>query len=63
MKVSRGMFITDFQWRSLGALRTQPFSAAGAIILDDADISGGLNCDGAHLNGRQADGFALVGTG
>ena len=61
MKVSGGVFLTDFQWRSSGELRTQPFSAAGAIILDDGDIGGGLQCDGAHLNGRQADGFALVG--
>ena len=57
MKVSGGLFLTSFAWRDFVKL----FTAAGAIVLDDAEINGGLQCDGAHLDGRQQEGLALVG--
>jgi hypothetical protein len=57
MTVTGGVSFTD----SRSGYYTHPFTAAGAIKLDDADISGGLNCEGARLDGKDRDGFALVG--
>ena len=57
MKVSGGLFLTNFTWRKF----VQPFTAAGAVILDDAEINGGLQFDSAHLDGRQREGLALAG--
>ena len=37
------------------------FTAAGAISLLGAEISGDLDCDGARLDGTNADGYALIG--
>ena len=39
----------------------QEFTAAGAIVLPGADITGQLNCGGAKLTGQNNDGYALVG--
>jgi cytoskeletal protein CcmA (bactofilin family) len=36
------------------------FSAAGAITIPGADITGQLNCRGARLNGRDDEGYALA---
>jgi hypothetical protein len=44
-------------------LLDQGFTAAGAIRLADADITGQLNCRGAKLTGKDNDGNALVAFG
>jgi len=44
----------------IGVLLTGGFTAAGAVCLDNAEISGQLNCDGAQLTGRDSDGYALA---
>ena len=41
----------------------QGFSAAGAVHLSGANITGQLNCRGARLNGRNDDGYALFADG
>jgi hypothetical protein len=41
----------------------QGFTAAGAVRLLDADITGVLFCRGAKLDGTDGDGWALVGDG
>jgi hypothetical protein len=46
-----------------GVLLTGGFTADGAVWLDDAEISGQLNCDGARLTGRDSDGYALSAAG
>ena len=43
-----------------GVFLTGEFTAAGAVWLADAEISGQLRCDGAHLTGRDSDGYALA---
>ena len=44
-----------------GVVLDQEFTAAGAIRLAAADITGQLNCGGAKLTGKDDDGSALVG--
>jgi hypothetical protein len=41
----------------------QGFTAAGAVRLSGADITGQLNCRGAQLSGADRDGRALLGDG
>jgi hypothetical protein len=43
-----------------GVFLNQEFTAAGAVSLSDADITGPLNCSGAKLTGKDNDGYALV---
>ena len=51
MKVSGGVFLEG------------GFTAAGAVRLPGADITGQLNCRGAQLTGTDGDGWALVADG
>ena len=51
MKVSSGVFLDD------------GFTAAGAVRLTGADITGQLGCRGAQLTGTDSDGNALVAEG
>jgi hypothetical protein len=44
-----------------GVVLDQEFTAAGAIRLAGADITGQLSCGGAKLNGMDNDGYALLG--
>jgi uncharacterized protein YjbI with pentapeptide repeats len=51
MKVGAGVFLD------------QGFTAAGAVWLRGADITGQLNCRGARLTGADTDGLALIADG
>ena len=53
------------EWMKVGAsvFFDQEFTAAGAIRLFGADITGQLGCRGAKLDGKDNDGNALVGDG
>ena len=42
---------------------TSGFTAAGAVLLPGADITGQLNCSGAQLTGTDSDGNALIADG
>ena len=46
-----------------GVFLDQKFTAAGAVRLPGANITGQLNCRGAQLNGRNNDGNALAADG
>jgi hypothetical protein len=59
MKV-RGDVFLDRKLTADGAA-SQVFSAAGAVRLAGADITGQLSCRGAKLNGKDDHGNALVG--
>jgi hypothetical protein len=50
------------QLTAAGALK-QPFTAAGALSLVGADITGNLDCSGACLNRANADSNALIADG
>jgi hypothetical protein len=46
-----------------GVFLCEMFTAVGAVRLVGADITGQLNCGGAHLNGTDSHGNALVANG
>jgi hypothetical protein len=53
--------VGDWITVSAGAFFNNVFTAAGAIRLVEADITGQLNCRGARLNGTDRDRISIVG--